>query len=62
MGEALAPGIGEQAVEDAGEVLQMEARGGQLNRPFPKQGVRKSGHLCIDLFTGLQQGMGDRLK
>jgi hypothetical protein len=57
----LVPGVGQEPVDDAGKMLKMETRGGYLTRTFPKQGVREGGQKGIDLFAGLEQGMGGGL-
>jgi hypothetical protein len=59
--QGLVPGIGQEPVEDAGKMLKMETRGGYPAGTFPKQGVREGGHKGIDLFAGLEQGMGGGL-
>ena len=62
MVQGLIAGIGQEPVEDAGEVLEMESGGGCAAGTFPKEGVWKGHHEGVDLFPGLEQDMGGGLK
>ena len=61
MVQGLIPGIGQEPVEDTGKMLKMETRRSNPTRAFPKQGVGKTSHKGIDLFTSLEKGMGSGL-
>jgi hypothetical protein len=49
----MAAGIGEKAREHPGQVLEMEAGGGDPARTFPKKGIREGRHEFIHLQLGL---------
>ena len=62
VGERLAARVGQQAVEDAGEVLQVEAGGGDAAGAGPEQGGGELAGQGVELGAGLQEGVGDGLQ
>lgn len=60
--EAFVPGVAEEAIEYTGEVLKMEARGGDTGYSLPKKGIRKGRHQVIYFLASLEERMCNGLQ